>query len=182
MLNKIPYIRAGWGKARRVHGIQTVGLPEGFVRFMKLYRFIKFIKPFKLKNLSICYVLVKIFELEDHNKRNRLYFLNPFTNNITYYSEIEKDYNYHPWTCCICGKFIMSDTENFEPSNFCCDKCKPLYGKMSDRVDYRVFKSAREFTIVMKSVLENYRNFLIKYSKSNSKRRTTLLKAGKITV
>lgn len=110
-------------------------------------------------------VLFKIADMErSHKMKNKLYY-NPYTEEITEYSDVLGFSRLIEWKCAICTKDIQSEISNFSIENFVCKKCKGAHNTTNKRMDPRIVESSFMFHRHCRNILIKEQKRFLKYVK-----------------
>lgn len=158
----IPKIIRKAGPNRRKYGILLDGLDPWYQRVL-------FDNPLIKEELKVddqfVQVLFKIADMERSHKRKHKMYYNPYTEEITDYSEVLEQSLLIDWNCAICRTSIQSEVANFKIANFICNKCKKSHNKTNKRIDPRIVDSSSEFHKFCRDQLIREQKRFLKYVK-----------------
>ena len=152
-----------WGKAPRKHDVMFKYLTEEQKSFLCDNLHIKFLR----RDLQLFTILLKIPMMERMLKSSRLLVPNPYNGEITSHKELLKESVIVDWDCAICKSPIRSKMDDFSPDNFCCEKCKDVFGAKSKKIDFRIKDHSIKFTAYCSKLLKIQQNQLLAYVKRN---------------
>jgi len=161
---KVRKINFGW--YRRRHGILLENLPPLKKKLLIDHDHMKWLNS----DVQAFEVIFKVEDHNDHERKTRKVFWNPFRETFTKIKQIEKDSNLVDWNCAICKEPIKSRMSFKKIENFVCNKCRESHNSKNKQIDQRIIDSTNKFMKHCKGLLRREQREFINYAKKSSKR------------
>lgn len=165
MFTKYKIIRRNFGWFRRKFGIIFDPLKSHHRTILQQNNFIKKYS----EDDQFIQIVLRVADMELQNKNLQFFWYNPLKDKVTTKREIEDASKEVDWECAICEADIISNMEDFSPSNFLCEGCKDAFEK-TKTVDNRIKDSSVEFTKYCAKMLKRQQKDYMLFLRRNKRR------------